>query len=53
MQLEVDVKCMQTNFGGHGLSGFGKIAPFLIAFKTASFSFWTKDCSPLGSKIKE
>ena len=22
MQVEVDVKCMQTNFGGHGLSGF-------------------------------
>ena len=29
MQVEVDVKCMQTNFGGHGLSGFGDIAHYL------------------------
>ena len=26
MQVEVDVKCMQTNFGGRGLSGFGDFA---------------------------
>ena len=26
MQLEVNVKCMQTNFGGRGLSGFGDFA---------------------------
>ena len=25
MQVEVHVKCMQTNFGGHDLSGFGDI----------------------------
>ena len=23
MQVGIDVKCMHTNFGGHGLSGFG------------------------------
>ena len=32
MQVEVDVKCMQTNFCGHGLSGFGDSARF-FAFK--------------------
>ena len=26
MQVEVDVKCMQTNFDGRGLSDFGDIA---------------------------
>ena len=30
MQVEVDVKCMQTNFGGRVLSGFGDFAPFQI-----------------------
>ena len=28
MQVGVDVKCMHTNFGGRGLSGFGDIATF-------------------------
>ena len=28
MQVGVDVKCMHTNFGGHGFSGFGHIATF-------------------------
>ena len=28
MQVRVDVKCMHTNFGGHGFAGFGDIAPF-------------------------
>ena len=28
MQVEIDVKCMHTNFGGHGLFGFGDIATF-------------------------
>ena len=28
MQLEVDVKCMQTNFSGHGTFSFGDFAPF-------------------------
>ena len=28
MQVGIDVKCMYTNFGGHGLSGFRDIATF-------------------------
>ena len=28
MQVEIDVKCMHTNFGGRGYSGFGDIATF-------------------------
>ena len=28
MQVGIDVTCMHTNFGGHGLSGFGDIATF-------------------------
>ena len=28
MQVEVNVKCMETNFGGHGLSSFGDFTPF-------------------------
>ena len=28
MQVEVKVKCMGTNFGWRGLSGFGDFAPF-------------------------
>ena len=28
MQVGVDVKCMHTNFGGRGLSGFGDIGTF-------------------------
>ena len=50
MQVEVDVKHMQTNFGGHGLSGFGDFAPFSFAFKTGKTSLRTMDYSPWGSK---
>ena len=28
MQVELDAKCMHTNFGGRDLSGFGDIATF-------------------------
>ena len=28
MQVEIDVTCMQTNFGGHSLFSFGDIATF-------------------------
>ena len=28
MQLEIDVKCMYTNFGGHDLSGFRDTVTF-------------------------
>ena len=37
MQVEVDVKCMHTKFGGHGLSSFGDITTFQI---------WTNFHSP-------
>ena len=40
MQVEVDVTCMQTSFGGHGLSGFGDMATYQ---KRPNFPFgaWT------------
>ena len=42
MQVEVDLKRMQTNFGGRGPSGCGDIAPFLSS-KRPKFPFepWT------------
>ena len=43
MQVEVDVKCMQTNFDGRDLSGFGVMAPFACLQKRPKFPFepWT------------
>ena len=46
MQVEVDVKCMHTNFGGCGYFGFGDIA----TFKNGQFSHLTMDYSPWSSK---
>ena len=46
MQVGIDVTCMYTNFGGHGLSGFGDTA----TFKTAKFPFRPMDYSPWSSK---
>ena len=43
MQVEVDVKCMQTNFGGCGFSGFEDIALFHLPSKTVKISFQTMD----------
>ena len=43
MQVEVDVKCMETNFGGHEISGFRDFAPFSNTFKTAKISLRTMD----------
>ena len=40
--VEVDVKCMQTNFSGHGFSGFENFSPF-FAFKTAKISLRTME----------
>ena len=34
MQVEVKVKCMGTNFGWRGLSGFGDFAPFYSTIST-------------------
>ena len=48
MQIEVDVTCMYTNFGGHDPSSFGDTA----TPKTAKFPFLTMDYnSPWSSKI--
>ena len=30
MQVEIDVTCMQTNFGVHDFSGYGDFASFLF-----------------------
>ena len=40
IQVGIDVKCMHTDFGGHGLSGFGDMATFQ---KRPNFPFraWT------------
>ena len=50
MQVGVDVKRMETNFGGSGLSGFGFMAPFCLPSKMAKISLLTMDYSPWGSK---
>ena len=50
MQVEVDVKCMETNFGGRGLSSFGDFAPFCLPSKTAKISLRTMNYSPWRSK---
>ena len=50
MQVEVDVKCMQTNFNGRGLFGFRDFAHFFLPSKTAKISLRTMDYSPWGSK---
>ena len=43
MQVEIDMKCMQTNFDGRGLSGFGDLAHFCLPSKRPKFPFrpWT------------
>ena len=46
MQVGVDVKRMQTNFGGHDFSSFGDMAPFPMSSKTAKISLRTMDYSP-------
>ena len=37
MQVEVDVKRLETNFGGRGFSGFGFMAPFCLPSKWPKF----------------
>ena len=41
MQAGVDVKCMQTNFGGRGYFGVGDLAPFCLPSKTTKISLQT------------
>ena len=42
MQVGIDVTCMHTNFGCHGLSGFGVMASFCLPSKMAKISLQTK-----------
>ena len=46
MQVDIDVTCMYTDFGGCDLYGFGDTG----TFKNANFSFLTMDYSPWSSK---
>ena len=46
MHVWIDVTCMHTNFGEHGLFAFRDIA----TFKTVNFPFQSMDCSPWSSK---
>ena len=46
MHVWIDVKFIQTNFGGCGLSGFG----YITTFKNGKFPFLTMDYSPWSSK---
>ena len=39
MQVEIDMKCMQFNFGGHGLFGSGDFVPFCLPSKRSKFPF--------------
>ena len=39
MQVEVDLKRMQTNFGGRDISGFRVMAPFSLPSKQLKFPF--------------
>ena len=41
MQVEIDVKYMQTHFGGHCPFGFGDSAPFFFPSKMAKISLRT------------
>ena len=53
MQVEVDVKFMQTNFGGReAISGFGDYGSFYLygRSKTVKISLRTMGYSPWGSK---
>ena len=47
IQVEVNVKCMQTDFGGCDLSSFRDIATFMLPSKQPKFLF-----RPWGSKIE-
>ena len=43
MQIGIDATCMRTNFGGHGLFGFGVMASSCLPSKTAKISLLTMD----------
>ena len=46
------MKCMQTNFGGYSLSGFGDFSAFLLPSKMAKFPFQTIDYVHGGQKME-
>ena len=46
MQVVVVVKCMETNSGGCGLSGFRVMASFCLPLKNGQNLFQTMDYSP-------
>ena len=50
MQVGIDVTCMHTNFGWHGLSSFGVMASFCLPSKMVKVSLRTMDYSPWSSK---
>ena len=43
MQVKIDMKCMQTNFGGCGYYGFGDFVFLLFAIEMAKFSLQTME----------
>ena len=43
MHVEVDMKCMETNFSGRVFCSFADFAPFSFAFKTGKISLRTVD----------
>ena len=47
MQVGIDIKCMHTSFGGHGLS---PVLEILLPSKMAKFPFRGMDYSPWSSK---
>ena len=52
MQVEVDVKCLQINFGGRGFLSFGEMSPFCLPSKTAKISLSNHELCPRGQKIE-
>ena len=46
MQVDIDVTCMYTNFGGFGLYGFGNTS----TLKNSQIPFLTMDYSPWSPK---
>ena len=50
MQVGMDVTCMQSNFGGRSLFGFGDFAPFCLPSNLVKIPFRTMGYSPWGSK---
>ena len=52
MQVEVDVKCTETNFGGCDFFGIGVMAPYCLPSKTAEISLRAMAIVHGGQKIE-